>query len=116
MTKGERLLASLPLKREFYDRHEKRSYLAAREIARRIVDDPDLLLAGREFIERFMRPDPHQELYYRLWDELLRLPPTEIARRLLEDSDQGALLRDTYPVFVVLPPDRRAELIETAAS
>jgi hypothetical protein len=114
MTKGERFLASLPLKTNFYDRYEKRSYLAAREVARRILNEPSLLEAGREYLERFMRSDPHQALHYELWNRLLRLPPEEIVWRLLEDSERGALLRDTYPVFVVLPQEARAELIEAA--
>ena len=112
MSKGERFLASLPLKTSFYDRYEKRSYFIAREVARRILDDPSLLAVGREYLERFMRPDPHQSEHYGLWNQMLRLSPEEIARRLLEDTERGALLRDTYPVFVVLPQEARAELVE----
>ena len=46
-----------------------------------------------------MLPDPHQHDYGRMWLSLLDQSPEAIARALLEDSDQGALLRQTRPVF-----------------
>lgn len=105
MTKGDSFVRSLPLKQAFYDSHERRAYLRATEIARRIVDQPELIEAGRAFLDRFTRPDPHQAAAYDLWLSTLALSPEDIAERLLEDSDQGAALRDSAPVFVTLPKE-----------
>ena len=102
MTPGENLLASIKLKSVFYDRHERRAYLRAVEIAKHIVDDPSLIRMGEAFLERHMRFDPHQARYYSLWKRALTLPPEDISRALLEDSDLGAELRGSAPVFVVL--------------
>jgi hypothetical protein len=103
MTPGERLVGSLPMKELFYDAHERRSYLRAVEIAKRLVDDPSLVARGKEFLERFSRRDPHQTAAYRKWSKILRdAGPEEIARMLLQDSAEGAELRETAPVFVVI--------------
>jgi hypothetical protein len=110
MTPGETFVASVPRKTGFYDRFERRSYALALEIARRIVDDPSTIRAGADHLDRFVRPDPHQRHYYELWSAILRLPRTEIARRLIADTAEGALLRETCPVFVVIGPDVRAAL------
>ena len=83
----------------FYDRHERRSYLKACEVARRIVTDPALIEDGQRFLERAMAPAPHQSQYVAMWREMLTQPAAEIAAALIEDSPRGSLLRDTSPVF-----------------
>jgi hypothetical protein len=94
------LFVSTSSKQSFWDRHEMRAYFRAAEIGRRLVQDPRLVAVGREYIERFMRNDPHQAYYYRLWSHTLTLAPEDIARKLLEDSPDGALLRDSCPCFL----------------
>ncbi|MBM3555599.1 MAG: hypothetical protein FJX47_08605 [Alphaproteobacteria bacterium] len=44
----------------FRDRHERRDYLAATEVGRMLLNEPDLVRKGVEFIERHYRPDPRQ--------------------------------------------------------
>jgi hypothetical protein len=97
---GDQLIAEVNLKRRFHDAHERRAYARAVETAKRIVDDPALVERGRHFAERFMRPDPHMARYYEMWSKLLDEDPGTIARSLIEDSQRGALLRDSSPVFV----------------
>jgi hypothetical protein len=110
MTRGQRLVESLPLKARFYDAHERRSYLRMVAIASRIVDEPQLIEAGRAYLDRFARNDPHQTSAYETWIRVLDgFPPEQIAARLLEDTDAGALLRDTAPVFVVITPEEAWE-------
>ena len=95
MTRGERLVRGLHLKQQFYDAHERRAYVRSVEVATRIVNDPSLIARGREFLDRFVRPDRRQARNYLVWDALLNRPPEEIARKLLEDSESGASLRDS---------------------
>jgi hypothetical protein len=108
MTRGEQLARALAQKTAFYDAHERRAYARMVEVAGRLIDDPTLIDQGRTFLERFTRHDPHQRTAYRTWDQLLTSSVTEIARQLLEDTERGAWLRDTAPVFVALPAPKRA--------
>ena len=101
MTEGEQFIRGLALKSVFHDRHEQRAYGRALEIAIRLIDEPSLLVKGSEFLEQHVKPDPHQARYYRLWVAVLKDSPSEIARRLLEDSEVGAELRGSAPVFFV---------------
>jgi hypothetical protein len=58
-----------------------------------------------------MAADRRQTDYFAMWQRLLQRDVQEIVRSLLEDTPQGALLRDTQPVFVVLPDDVRTQII-----
>lgn len=104
LSPGDRLLASMTLKSAFHDRHERRAYERSIEIARRIVNEPAIIQNADAFLERHMRYDAHQARYYVLWRSVLGLPAEAIARALLEDSDRGAELRGSAPVFVVIEP------------
>lgn len=106
MSDGARLIASLPLKAEFYDSHERRAYARAVEIARRIVDDPTLIENARRFMDIHMKPDPHQRSAYDAWSVLLEHPAADIARALLADTPAGAELRGNAPVFVTIESTR----------
>lgn len=106
LTKGRAFVASLPLKTRFYDAHDRRAYARAIEVAVRIVDSPELLADGTRFIDRHMRPDPHQQKAATIWRSLLAQEVKSVVRAFLEDSDHGQFLRDTAPVFVVLPRPR----------
>jgi hypothetical protein len=64
-------------------------------------------------MERHMRHDPGQARSYAVWKSLLKLEPQEIAQRLLADTPEGAFLRETRPVFVVLSPSERREALES---
>ncbi|KMO10078.1 hypothetical protein [Methylobacterium platani] len=110
MTEGERFVRSLPAKTDFHDRSKRRSYALTRAVAIRIIDDPGLVENGRHHLDRFMQGDPRQARYYSLWTDLLRQDVEVIARRMLEDSAEGDILRDTQPVFVVLSPRERSGL------
>jgi hypothetical protein len=83
----------------FRDRHDRVDYLKVCEVARRIVDDPLLIAAARDFVETVMLADAHQRVHAEMWGAVLRLPPTEIARALVADTPRGQLLRETRPVF-----------------
>lgn len=98
------------MKTRFHDAHERRMYLLAAEVARRIVETPSLIERGREHLERFTRPDPSQRRWYELWAATLRESPTEIARRILADDDRASELRGSMPVFVVIDRETREYL------
>jgi hypothetical protein len=85
-----------------------------RAVAARLIDDPALVENGRAFARRHMSGDAAQSQYFNMWETLLRAEVGDIVRNLLEDSSRGALLRDTQPVFLVLPPEIRQQVIVRA--
>ena len=107
-------IEALPKKVRFYDRNERRSYELTRVVAARLVDDPSLVKTGLDFVRRHMSGDSTQSQYRDMWEELLRQHVREIARQLLEDTPRGELLRDTQPVFCVLPSNIRKEIVARA--
>ena len=114
MTHGESFIESLPKKLRFYDRNERRSYELTRAVAARLVDDPRLVKIGLDFVRRHMSGDARQSQYLVMWEELLRHDVRDIARQLLDDTPRGELLRDTQPVFCVLPSNVRQEIVARA--
>ncbi|HMK80028.1 MAG TPA: hypothetical protein VK438_10280 [Xanthobacteraceae bacterium] len=116
MTLGEQFVESLPRKTRFYDRNERRSYALTRAIAARLIDDPALVESGLAYARRYMSNDPAQTRHFAMWQEQLRHNVVDIVRNLLEDSPRGNLLRDTQPVFCVLPDEVRREIIKRAGT
>jgi hypothetical protein len=102
------------MKTRFYDRHDHIAYLKAREIARRIVDNPALIEDARRWLEEVMAPDPHQARYAAMWREVLARPAVEIAAALVEDSERGQLLRETRPIFAMITSQDVCSLMENA--
>jgi hypothetical protein len=84
-----------------YDRNKERSYELARIVAAKLVQNPALIAEGRKYLERHVKGDPARRQHYELWTGILNLNVDEIASRLLADSAEGQLLRDTRPVFYV---------------
>jgi hypothetical protein len=111
MNATDAFLASVQVKTEFYDRHERRAYSRAVEIARHILDNPSAKANALEFLDRHVRPDPRQRGVYQNWRELLTRDPREIVKLLLEDSAYGAELRHSAPVFAVVGGERRTDLL-----
>jgi hypothetical protein len=108
-------LAGVGLKQEFRDFHERRGYLRAFLLGRRLMENPALLAQGRVFLDRFVKGDPRQRQTYAMWSEALKLPIDKLVTELLADDDRGAALRETAPVFVVIPADEIRALEKSRA-
>jgi len=109
-----RLDGEIRMKRSFRDAYERRAYLRAFLLAKRLLEHPELVERGRTYLERFMKDDPRQRQVYRLWMDTLRLPPEQIAMGLLADNPRGAVLRESAPVFVVIPAEEVRALASAA--
>ncbi len=92
------------------DRHREFKLALFRETCSRILDNPSLIENGRQHMQQFMAKDVRMSKYYRLWQSVIDLPPAEMCRRLLADTPEGDALRDSSPVFIVLPPSVRMRL------
>ena len=93
MSLAPRLDGAIRLKSTFRDAYERRAYLRAFLLARRLLERPELLSRGRDYLERFVKGDPRQRRVYRLWIETLRLPTEQIVVDLLADNPRGATRR-----------------------
>jgi hypothetical protein len=102
---GPHIDGAVRLKSTFRDAYERRAYLRAFLLAKRILERPEIIARGRAYLDRFVKHDPRQSRSYRAWTDTLCLSPEEIVVRLLADDSQGAFLRETAPVLTVIPPD-----------
>ena len=109
-----RLDQALSLKSTFRDAHERRTYFRAFLLAKRLIDDPRLIERGRAYLDRFVKNDPRQRHVYKLWVEAMQLPVDEIVLDLLTDNARGNALRESAPVFVVIPAEEVRALTKTA--
>jgi hypothetical protein len=114
MRESKDFIQSLPLKRRFHDRNERRRYEIALVTASKLIEDPATLKHGAEYMERHMSGDATQARYYALWKELISRDPKELVREFLADTDRGALLRETSPVFYVLAGAEREQAMARA--
>jgi hypothetical protein len=119
VTRSHKLHLSAPvgveLKQEFRDADERRAYLRAYLLAQRLVENPALLARGRAFLDRFVKKDPRQRQIYAMWSDALTLPVNKLVTALLADDARGAALRETAPVFVVIPAAEIRALEKSAA-
>ncbi len=100
---------------EFRDRYELRSYVRAVLVAERLLAAPELIERGRAYLDRFVKDDPRQRDIYRLWTEVLQLPIAELAGAMLADDPRGTTLRETAPVFEVIPVEAVNRRLRQAA-
>jgi hypothetical protein len=87
------------MKAAFRDRHEQLRYAKFVEVARRLRQHPPMIDDARDFVLAHMQTDPHQRDYADRWLAVLILPVEMIIEKLLADSPEGDLLRDTAPPF-----------------
>ena len=114
MRESETFIRSLPLKQRFHDRNERRRYEIALVTAAKLIDDPAIRQNGLDYMERHMRADAAQARYYSLWKDLISRDPKELVREFLSDTERGALLRETSPVFYVLAGAEREQALARA--
>ena len=82
--------------------------------AAKLIDDPETLKHGLAYMERHMRGDPTQARYYAMWMDMISRDRKEVVRELLADTDRGALLRETSPVFFVVEGAEREQALARA--
>lgn len=87
------------MKTAFRDRHEQLHYLKFVEVTRRLRQNPAMIDDARGYVLTHMQTDPHLRAYADRWLAVLRLPVEMIIDKLLADSPEGDLLRDTAPPF-----------------
>lgn len=91
---------------------DRRSLAVSRAVARRLVADPDRVIAtARQNIERMRAAASHEHAWIDIWEGLLDLGPAYVAA-LLASKDQFARdLRQSSPFAGVLSEDERADAV-----
>ncbi len=103
-----------PQIKRFWDRNQKLRYLMALEIARQIVERPELIERGRRYIDQRLSTGHQTRPYDLMWRKVLERPAEEIGRRLIADTDEGDMLRASAPVFKVIEAKTRRRLLAEA--
>jgi hypothetical protein len=103
-------------KRVFRDRAEVRAYERAILLTKRLLDDPTLVERARAYLNRFVSKDPNQKRAYDLWIVMLATPLERFVPQFLADNEDGAYLRETVPVFTIVPPSEVRELTDRATA
>ena len=99
-------------KTEFYSKQHRDKYRLVCEVAKLIRADPSLLQRGRDWLEKHLKDNTHSQRYYRMWVGILDTMSADQVADLLEgDTPESDLIRDTSPVFVVLPNKLRTAIL-----
>lgn len=89
---------------------ELRSRLLHRSVARRLVEDPDLLLEARDRLARLREINPAGARYHDRWEDLLNDSLPELLRAISMDGAEADLLRKESPLTVLVRPEDRREI------
>jgi hypothetical protein len=103
-------------KTDFWDRSQKFRYLIMAEIAKRLVEQPELIEQGRRHLETSMAHDKQVVPFYRAWKAIIDCPAEEIARRWLADTDEGDMLRANPPLFDIVEGETRRRVSAEASA
>lgn len=75
-----------------------------REVARRLLEEPEVLATARARVEDWCRTGSVALHYAEAWSEILARPPEEISRLLTDTGERARALRQVTPFAGVVPP------------
>lgn len=97
--------------RASHRRREQQSLALHRAIARKLVTNPEAVVAkARSNLSRWTGKGTAKPLYA-AWNVLLGLPPAVLAEVMTCDTDEAAQLRQSTPFAGVLSPQERDEIL-----
>ena len=95
---------------------DRRALTIARAIADRLVEDPSLVSAARDFVARRLRDaSPRERRDLEEWQRLLeRLSVRQLRNFLVHSGERATRLRQSLPFVEVLSKDERQSILEEA--
>lgn len=91
---------------------ERRSLVISQAVARRLLAEPDLVLAkARQNIKRMRAAATHEHAWIDIWEGLLGLGPESVATILVSKDQFARDLRQSSPFAGVLSDSERAEAV-----
>jgi hypothetical protein len=96
--------------------HEQ--WVLTHEIAQRLISDPAILEAAKEFVAKRLEAASNQERHeLREWKRILEsMSPSRLQKFLLDTSERATRLRQTMPFLSVLTADEREEILAKVRS
>jgi transcriptional regulator with XRE-family HTH domain len=92
---------------------ERRSLAVSAEVARKLVEQPDEVLAhARRNLERMRSIGRHEQVWVRLWESALDLGPRYVAALLTSVDPFARDLRQSSPFGGVLDADERRRALQ----
>ena len=86
---------------------EERSLALHRIVAERAIGDASILDEAKVRVARWLASGVMAPAYAERWNSILSLPPSEVAERIVANTEDARALRQTTPfTFVVSPRDR----------
>lgn len=95
----------------FHDVSKRIDYALVEEVCRRLRADPSLVEEGRRDFERGLARDAWRVEEREAWRALLDEPVDTICEALLARTWHGQMLRESRPLFCVLPASVRADIV-----
>lgn len=89
---------------------ELRSRLLHQSVARRLVEDPGLLLEAHDRLARLRQVNPAGARYHDRWEDLLNGSLPELLRIMSENGSEATVLRKESPLTVLVRPEDRREI------
>ncbi len=95
---------------------DRQQALIAEEVATRLVRNPGILQAAKEWIEkRLDAASARERAELEEWLSILNTSsPSRLARFLRDTGERATRLRQTFPFMEVLSPDERAAILQKA--
>jgi hypothetical protein len=87
--------------------NERRSLAYHRAVAERLATDASLLARARNRVAEWEQTGAVHHDYVQAWGRALRGSAAEVASRLIDESEQGAALRQVSPFAGALTPRER---------
>lgn len=81
-------------------------------IARKLVDQPELLNKVKTRLTELRQANPAGRRYHDTWERLLEGPLPQLLRKMTEDSEDATQLRRESPFTVLLTPGERRAVFE----
>ncbi len=69
---------------------------------KKIEENPSLMSIPISILEQFKQTQYLNEKYIKKWEEVLKLPISEIKKLMLSETEQGEILRSTS-IFIRIP-------------
>jgi hypothetical protein len=82
-------------------------------VAKRLINDRDLLEVARSRLQRLREVNPHGGVYHNRWQELIDGPMDRLLRTMVEPSEEARTLRQESPFTTLVPSDERRRVFES---
>jgi hypothetical protein len=82
-------------------------------VAKRLINDWDLVDVARNRLQRLRAVNPHGAVYHNRWQELIDGPTDRLLRTMVEPSEEASTLRQESPFTTLVPTDDRRRVFES---